>query len=296
MEPIPVNSPVIGEREKELLLQCIETGWISSEGPFVEEFERKFSTYIGRKFGVACANGSAAIDLAVASLKIGYEDEVIMPTFTIISPALSVVRAGAKPVLVDSDPITWNMDIKQIEKKISHKTKAIIVVHIYGLPVDIDPVIELCKKYNLYLIEDAAEMHGQSYKNKKCGSFGDISTFSFYPNKHVTTGEGGMIVTDNEELAYRCRKLRNLAFEPNKPRFVHYELGWNYRFTNLQAALGIAQLERLNESILIKRRMGKLYQSLFSEVKSFQLPLESTNYAKNIYWVFGILLKEESPI
>ena len=296
MKPIPVNTPLLGEREKELLIECINTGWISSEGPFVTEFEEKFASYIGREYGIACANGSGALDIAVAALKIETGDEVIMPTFTIISPALSVVRAGAKPVLVDSDLITWNMDVNQIESKITKKTKAILVVHIYGLPIDMNPVLELCKKYNLYLVEDAAEMHGQTYRNKKCGSFGDISTFSFYPNKHITTGEGGMVVTDNEELAHRCRKLRNLAFEPDKPRFVHYELGWNYRMTNLQAALGLAQLERIDEHIIKKREIGKLYNDGLKDISFFKLPLEKTKYAENIYWVYGIVLTRELKI
>jgi perosamine synthetase len=293
MNPIPVNTPLIGEREKELLIQCIDTKWISSEGPFVEEFEKKFSNYVGRKYGIACANGSGALDIAVAALKIGPGDEVIMPSFTIISPTISIIRSGAVPVLVDSDPLTWNMDVTQIESKITKNTKAILVVHIYGLPVDMDPVLELCKEYNLYLIEDAAEMHGQTYKNIKCGSFGDISTFSFYPNKHITTGEGGMAVTDNEELAQRCRKLRNLAFEPDKPRFVHYELGWNYRMTNLQAALGIAQFERIEQHIIRKREIGRLYTSLLIKIPGIQLPLEKTDYAESIYWVYGIVLTDK---
>ena len=296
MKAIPVNTPLVGEREKELLIQCIETGWISSEGPFVSEFEEKFSDYIGRSHGVACANGSAALDLAVAALKIGGGDEVIMPSFTIISPAFSIIRNGAKPVLVDSDPITWNMNVEQIEQKITNKTKAIIVVHIYGLPVEMDPVLEICKKYNLFLIEDAAEMHGQTYKDKKCGSFGDISIFSFYPNKHITTGEGGMIVTDSPELAARCRKLRNLAFEPDKARFVHYELGWNYRMTNMQAALGLAQLENIEEHINKKRLIGKTYNEGLKKLNCIQLPLEKTEYSENIYWVYGIVLNNEIKI
>lgn len=296
MKPILVNTPIVGEREKELLIRCIETGWISSEGPFVEEFEEKFSNYIGRKYGIACANGSGALDIAVAALKLGPGDEVIMPSFTIISPALSVVRAGAKPVLVDSDPMSWNMEPSKIEEKITAKTKAIIVVHIYGLPVDLNPILELCQKYNLYLIEDAAEMHGQTYNGVKCGNFGDISTFSFYPNKHITTGEGGMLLTNDPDLAARCKKLRNLAFEPDKPRFVHYELGWNYRMTNMQAALGLAQLEKIEEHIAKKRLIGRLYHEALSECNDIQLPLNKTQYAENIYWVYGVVLKHELKI
>jgi perosamine synthetase len=290
---IPVNTPLLSGNEKKYLLECLDTGWISSEGPFITRFEQAFAGYVDRKHGVAVSNGSAALDIAIKALGIGPEDEVIMPTFTIISPAQSIIYAGAKPVLVDSDPITWNMDVTQIEAKITPRTKAIMVVHIYGLPVDMNPVIDICKKYKLKLIEDAAEMHGQTYYGKKCGSFGDISTFSFYPNKHITTGEGGMIVCNDEELADRCRKLRNLAFEPKGRRFVHEELGWNYRMTNLQAALGLAQLENIELHILRKREIGNTYQALLNDVKAFQLPLAKTDYSENIYWVFGLVSETE---
>jgi perosamine synthetase len=289
MNFIPVNIPLLGGNELKYLTQCIETGWISSEGPFISQFEEEFSTYVDRSYGIAVSNGSAALDIAVKALDLGSGDEVIMPTFTIISPAQSVVTAGATPVLIDSDPITWNMDVNQIEAKISPKTKAILVVHIYGLPVDMDPVLDLCKKYNLKLIEDAAEMHGQTYKGRKCGSFGDISIFSFYPNKHITTGEGGMIVCNDVKLAERCRKLRNLAFEPDGRRFVHHEIGWNYRMTNLQAALGLAQLEKIAEHILKKRKIGDAYNEGLEGLKGFQLPLYRTTYAENIYWVYGLV-------
>jgi len=291
MNPIPVNTPLFNGNELKYVTQCIETGWVSSEGPFIKEFEEKFSEYVGRKFGVAVSNGSAALDIAIKALNIGPGDEVIMPTFTIISPAQSVVTAGAIPVLIDSDPLTWNMDVTQIEAKITSRTKAILVVHIYGLPVDMDPVIEIGKKYKLKIIEDAAEMHGQTYKGKMCGSFGDISIFSFYPNKHITTGEGGMLLTNDTELAQRCKKLRNLCFEPDGPRFVHYDLGWNYRMTNLQAALGVAQLEQIENFVDKKRALGALYQDKLFELKSngYQLPLINKDYAENIYWVFGLV-------
>jgi perosamine synthetase len=293
MNPIPVNTPLLGGNELKYLTQCIETGWISSDGPFISQFEEEFSSYVDRSYGIAVSNGSAALDIAVKALGIGSGDEVIMPTFTIISPAQSVVTAGATPVLIDSDPITWNMDVNQIEAKISSKTKAILVVHIYGLPVDMDPVLDLCKKYNLRLIEDAAEMHGQEYNGRKCGSFGDISIFSFYPNKHITTGEGGMIVCDDIQLVERCRKLRNLAFEPNGRRFVHHEIGWNYRMTNLQAALGLAQLEKIDEHIHKKRKIGDAYNEGLEGLKGFQLPLCRTIYAENIYWVYGLVADTE---
>jgi perosamine synthetase len=291
---IPVNTPLLSGNELKYVSECIETGWISSEGSYVTLFESEFAQYVNRNHGIAVANGSAALDIAVKALGIGKGDEVIMPTFTIISPAQSVVTAGAVPVLVDSDPITWNMDITQIEEKITSKTKAILVVHIYGLPVDMDPVLALCQKYNLKLIEDAAEMHGQTYKGKMCGSFGDISIFSFYPNKHITTGEGGMLVCNDEKIADQCKKLRNLAFEPQGRRFIHHELGWNYRMTNLQAALGVAQLEKMECHIQRKREIGKLYNQYLKNLKGFQLPLEATDYAENIYWVFGLVADSET--
>jgi len=292
MSFIPVNEPDLTGNEKKYLNQCIDTGWISSEGPFVKQFEEQFAAKVGRKYGIAVCNGSVALDAAVIALDIGSGDEVIMPTFTIISCAAAVVRSGAVPVLVDSEPSTWNMNVDLIEEKITSKTKAIMVVHIYGLPTDMNPVIELASKYNLKIIEDAAEAHGQTYNDKPCGSFGDVSCFSFYPNKHITTGEGGMIVTDNENIAERCRSLRNLCFVPEK-RFVHYELGWNFRMSNIQAALGVAQLERLDEFVKRKRAMGKLYTQILRDLPKIQLPLEKTDYANNIYWVFGIVLNDE---
>lgn len=288
---IPVNEPLLDGNEKKYLLECIETGWISSEGPFIKEFEQKFAARMERKHGIAVCNGTAAIDAAIEALDIGEGDEVIMPTFTIISCISQIVRNGAKPVLVDSDPITWNMDVSQIESKITPRTKAIMIVHIFGLPADVDPVLDIAKRYGLKVIEDAAEMHGQTYKGKPCGSFGDISTFSFYPNKHITTGEGGMILTDDDDLAETCRSLRNLCFQPHK-RFVHERLGWNLRMTNMQAAIGLAQLERLDEFVERKRRMGAMYTELLKDVPGIQLPIAKTDYAANIYWVYGLVLTD----
>lgn len=292
MIPIPVNEPLLNGNEKKYLNECIDTGWISSEGPFIRKFEEQFAARVGRKYGIAVCNGSVALDIAIAALGIGQGDEVILPTFTIISCAASIVRSGALPVVVDCNLNTWNMDVEQIEAKITARTKAIMVVHIYGLPVDMEPVITLAEKYGLHIIEDAAEMHGQTYKEHPCGSFGAISTFSFYPNKHITTGEGGMLLTDDDRLAERCTSLRNLCFQPHQ-RFIHEELGWNFRMSNLQAAMGVAQLERLDEFVGHKRHMGKLYTELLSDVPGLQLPIAQTHYAENIYWVYGILLKDE---
>jgi len=293
-EPIPVNEPLLDGKEKQYLNECIDTGWISSEGPFVKQFEAEFATRVERKHGIAVSNGSMALDAAIVALGIGAGDEVILPTFTIISCAAAIVRAGAIPVVVDCNPDTWNMDVQQVEAKITPKTKAIMVVHIYGLPVEMDAIQALAQKYKLLVIEDAAEMHGQTYKGKPCGSLGDISTFSFYPNKHITTGEGGMIVTDDDNLAQRCRSLRNLCFQPQQ-RFVHEDLGWNLRMTNLQAAVGLAQLERLDEFVRRKRQMGRRYTELLGNVAGLELPLPRTDYAENIYWVYGVVLTDDMP-
>lgn len=293
-KPVPVNEPSLGGNERKYLNECLDTGWISSEGPFIRQFEERFSGRIGRKNGIAVSNGSAALDVAVAALGLGNGDEVILPTFTIISCAASIVRAGATPVLVDSDPDTWNLDVAQVEKKITARTRAIMVVHIYGLPVDMTPVLEIANKYRLKVIEDAAEMHGQTYQGKPCGSFGELSVFSFYANKHITTGEGGMILTDDGQLAERCRSLRNLCFIPEK-RFVHEELGWNFRMTNMQAALGLAQLEQLDAFVEKKRRMGAFYTERLKDIRGLQLPKGTTDYAENIYWVYGIVLNDEVP-
>lgn len=290
---IPVNEPLLDGNEKRYLEECIDSGWVSSEGPFVSRFEAGVAAYVGRRHGIAVCNGSAAIDVAVGALGLQRGDEVIIPAFTIISCAASVVRAGAIPVLVDVDPYTWNMDVGQVEGRITPRTKAIMVVHIYGLPVDMAPILEVARKYGLKVIEDAAEMHGQTYCGQPCGGFGDISTFSFYPNKHITTGEGGMVLTNDEALAEKCRGLRNLCFQ-RKQRFLHDELGWNFRMTNLQAALGVAQLERLDEFVERKRIMGRRYTELLRDIEGIQLPLAKTEYAENIYWVYGIVLDDST--
>ncbi len=299
---IPINEPLLDGNEKKYLNECIDTGWISSEGPFVQRFEAEMAKTVQRKHAVAVCNGTAALELALAALALEPGDQIVMPAFTIISCAAAIVRCGCVPLLVDSDPVTWNMDIEKLKEKIeteiglknNRKIKAIMVVHIYGLPVDMDLVLELAERYGLKIIEDAAEMHGQSYRSRPCGSFGDLSIFSFYPNKHITTGEGGMVLTDDDHLAERCRSLRNLCFQA-KQRFVHEELGYNFRMTNLQAALGVAQLERLEEFVARKRSMGKRYSGLLQHVAGLELMPAKTDYAENIYWVYGMVLNEEVP-
>lgn len=295
MNFIPVNEPLLDGNEKKYLNECIDTGWISSEGPFVKKLEEDIAGYVGRKHGIAVCNGSVAIDLAVEALELQKGDEVIMPTFTIISCIAPLVRKGIIPVLVDSCKDTWNMDVSRIEEKITKKTKAIMIVHIYGLPVDMGAILELADRYGLKIIEDGAEAHGLEYKGKKCGSFGDISIMSFYPNKHITTGEGGMVLTNDDNYADRCRLFRNLCHKPGH-RFVHEELGYNFRMSNIQAAVGVAQYEKLEAHLLLKRRLGRTYTELLKNCRKLQLPLQNTSYAENIYWVFGMVIDETSKV
>jgi perosamine synthetase len=292
-EFIPVNTPSLSGNEKRYLMECIDTGWISSEGPFVRRLEEGMAELTQRRHAIAVSNGSVALDIAIQSLNLKPGDEVILPTFTIISCAASIVRAGATPVCIDCDPDTWNMTAELIEPRITNRTRAIMVVHIYGLPCDMNPILELAERYGLRVIEDAAEMHGQSYFGRPCGSLGDISTFSFYPNKHITTGEGGMIVTDDDSIAERCRSIRNLCFQSK--RFVHEELGVNARLSNLQAAVGVAQMERLPAFVEKKREMGRLYDKLLVGDERLQRPLPQTPYAENIYWVYGVVLHDDVP-
>ena len=238
---IPVCEPLLGKNELKYVEDCIKTGWISSKGKYIDDFEKKFSAFCGVKHGITTTSGTTAIHLALAALGIKTGDEVIIPDFTMIATANPVVHLGAKPVFVDSDLQSWNIDPKKIEEKITKKTKAILVVHIYGHPCDMDPINEIAKKHNLFLIEDAAEAHGAEYKGRKTGSLSDVACFSFYANKIITTGEGGMVLTNNSEIADKCRLLKDLAFE--KKRFWHHYAGYNYRMTNMQAALGVGQLE-----------------------------------------------------
>lgn len=290
---IPVNQPLFISDEERYLAECIKTGWVSSEGPFVKKFEENFSFYVGKKYGIAVSSGTAALEVAVGAIGLKPGDEIIMPTFTIMSCASAVLAYGGMPVFVDSESETWNMDISKIEEKITEKTKAIMPVHIYGHSCDMDPILKIAKKYNLLIIEDAAEVHGGEYKGKKCGSFGDISCFSFYANKIITTGEGGMVLTDNEQYVERAKMLRNLGFGKEKERFQYQELARNYRLTNLQAALGVAQLKNINKLIEIKRNNAQKYTERLKDIKELQLPTEK-DWAKNVYWMYGIVLDEST--
>ena len=292
---IPVNIPKLYNSEKTNVINCVRTNWISSEGKFVKEFEKKFSQYNSRKFGVAVSSGTAALEVAIKSLNLKKNSEVIIPSFSIIATALCVVKCGLKPILVDCSLSTWNMDPEKVLKKISKKTSAIIITHIYGLPVDLQKIMNVAKKKNIKIIEDAAEVIGLKYKNRMCGSFGDISTFSFYANKHITTGEGGMIVTNKKDIYEKCKSLRNLSFSKSYfDRYNHDDIGWNYRMTNMQAALGCGQLKSINKIVKRKREIGNLYYKHLKKNKHLLFQENKNSYSKNIYWVFGVLLKKNS--
>jgi len=288
---IPVCEPFLSGKELEYVADCLKTKWISSKGKYIEQFEQKFADYCGCKYGVSTTSGTTALHLALASLEIGPGDEVIVPTFTMISTVFAVVYTGAKPVLVDSEPETWNIDVTKIEDKITERTRAIMPVHIYGHPCDMNPIMEIAERHNLYVIEDAAEAHGAEYKGKKVGGIGHIGCFSFYANKIITTGEGGMIVTNDELIAGKAGSLKDLAFSKER-RFLHTDLGFNYRMTNIQAAIGLAQFEKIDELRERRRKNAHLYNSLLRDIKGIKLPPEK-EWAKNVYWMYSILIKDE---
>jgi perosamine synthetase len=299
---IPVNEPHLAEEDFIALQDTFRTGWISSAGKYVDEFEHAWATYCGVRHGIAVSNGTTALQVAVEAVGIGVDDEVIMPTFTIISCASAVVRAGGKPVLVDSDPLTWCMDLEQVAAAITPRTKAIMVVHMYGHPVDMDPIMALAERHGLIVIEDAAEVHGALYQSgrgtpsatwKKCGGIGHISTFSFFANKLITTGEGGMVITDNDEFAAKARGLRNLCFRGDR-RFLHTEHGYQFRLTNMQAALGVGQVRRIESIVERKRWAATEYTRRFADLPQLQLPMEHP-WARSVFWVYGIVLADDVP-
>lgn len=288
---IPVFTPSVGEEELKNVTNAIKTNWISSKGEYIKKLEEEFARYCGVKYGVLVSNGTAALHLALCVLGIGQGDEVIIPNFTMMSTALAVHYTGAVPVFVDAQEDTLNIDVKKIEEKVTPKTKAIMPVHIYGHPCDMNEINEIARKHNLFVVEDAAEAHGAEYYGKKCGSLGDIGCFSFYANKLITTGEGGIIVTNNKEFYERAQYLKNLAFGKEK-RFIHEDVGFNYRMTNVQAAIGLGQMEKIDDFLKIKRDNAQLYSSLLKNVRGVVIPIEK-HYVKNSHWMYAIRFNEE---
>ena len=288
---IPVSEPVLSENSYKYVLDCLDTGWISSGGKYLTKFEAEWSKYCGAKYGVAVSNGTTALQIAMKALQLPIGSEVIMPSYTIISCAIAVIEAGCVPVLIDCDLDTWCMNVSDIEARITPKTRAIMPVHMFGHSVDMDPISALADKYDLYIVEDAAEAHGAEYKGRKTGGIGHLGCFSFYANKIISTGEGGMVVTSDKILAERLRSLRNLAFR-NDRRFLHTDLGYNYRMTNIQAALGLSQVEKIEDYVNIKRSNAQLYNSILSgQNLPINLPVEK-DWAKNVFWMYGVVIDE----
>jgi perosamine synthetase len=288
---IPVSRPFIGEEEKELVDEALKRTEISGmAGSFIPRLEDEFAAYCGSKYGVAVSNGTTALHLALATLGIGPGDEVLVDTFTNMASFFAVHYTGATPVPVDIEPDTWNLDPKLIEEKITPATKAIMVVHIYGHPTDMDPVLEIARKHKLFIVEDCAEAHGAEYKGKRVGSLGDIGCFSFYANKILTTGEGGMLTMNDSEYADRARSLRSLAYGKGEQKFMHSAIGFNYRLSNVLAAIGCAQLSKIEETIAHKRKIADFYNKQLGAIQELQLPVEKS-YAKNVYWMFQVVLR-----
>ena len=291
---IPVCEPVLNGNESRYVLDCVNTNWISSAGKYIPLFEKAFSNKVGCEHGVACVSGTAALHLIMAALGLGPGDEVIIPTHTMIATAYAVTYTGARPVLVDSERRTWNMDVSQIENKVTPHTRAICVVHTYGHPVDMDAVFDIARRHKLTVIEDAAEAHGALYKGRPCGSLGDAAAFSFYANKIITTGEGGMATTNNLEMAETIRTLRDHAFSKER-HFWHKYIGYSFRLTNLQAAVGLAQTEQMDHFIARRRENAGLYSAMLRDVPGLTLPAEEP-WARNVYWMYGVLVEDEFGI
>ena len=287
---IPVCEPCLDGNEKKYVMDCMETGWISSSGKYVKAFEESFSAYCDCNYGVAVCNGTVSLHLALTALGIGKGDEVIIPNFTMIASAYAVCYTGAKPVFVDADADTWNIDTNKIEEKITKNTKAIMPVHIFGNPCNMSKIEEIAKKYNLYIIEDAAEAHGALYNGKKVGSFSDIASFSFFANKNLTTGEGGMVVMKDENYYDKCRYLKNMSFPINAPRiYQHDDIGFNYRMSNIHAAIGLAQVEKADEYRDMRIKNHNLYKKYLSEVDGITFQKDEEN-SLNVNWMNTILL------
>ena len=291
---IPVSEPLLDERALGYVREAVCSGWISSEGRFIGEFEHRWADYCGVSHGIAVCNGTAALELAMAALALPPGSEVILPSFTIISCAAAVLRTGCRPVLVDCEPDTWCLDVAEVRRKITNRTRAIMPVHMYGHMADMNPLLELAREFGLAIIEDAAEAHGAQYHGRRAGGVGTMGCFSFYANKIVTTGEGGMVVTNDSKLAERARRFRNLCFGRDQ-RFSHTELGYNFRMTNLQAAVGLAQLERIDDHLARKRRLAARYAERLGELGGVQLPVERPNVT-NVYWMYGIVLDDGLPL
>ena len=290
---ISVCEPYLNGNETKYVMDAVSTGWISSSGSYVTKFEEAFSGYCGVKHGVAVCNGTVALHLALAALGIGKGDEVIIPSFTMIATAFAVCYVGAMPVFVDADKDTWNIDVTKIEEKITDKTKAIIPVHIFGNPCDMDAITDIAKRHGLFIVEDAAEAHGATYRGRKVGSFSDIACFSFFANKNVTTGEGGMCVTDDDKYDDLCRYYKNVCFPTHGPRnYLHDDIGFNYRMSNIHAAIGLAQTEKADEYKAMRMNNHALYKKYLESVDGIVFQKDEKE-SENVGWMNTIIIEPE---
>lgn len=285
---IPINEPVLDGNEKKYLLDCLKRNWISFNGKYTQKFERQFAKFLEVKYALSCSSGTSSIHLALLALGIGEGDEVIIPNFTIIASASTVIQVGAKPVLVDVDEY-FCIDPLKIEDKITPKTKAIMVVHMYGNPANMQKIMRIAKKHKLFVIEDACSAHGALFNGKKVGSIGDLGCFSFYSTKIITSGEGGMVVTSNKILAERLIQFRDYGH--TKPRFTHKILGYNYRLTDIQASLGLAQLEKIDKKIKKKRKLAENYNMLLEGVKEVVTP-KDPSWGESCFWAYTLIIKK----
>ena len=292
---IAVAHPVLNGNEKKYVLDCLDTGWISSAGKYISLFEQAFAGFCSTEYAVACSNGTTALHLALLGLGVQPGDEVLTPTLTFISTANAVRYCGAEPVFVDSEPRTMNLDPAQIERHVTPRTKGIIVVHLYGHPADMDPILAIAKKHGLFVLEDAAEAHGATYKGRVAGSLADAATFSFYGNKIITTGEGGMITTNNAALRDKMITLRGQGVDPQR-RYWFPVVGYNYRLTNIQAALGLAQLEQIDHHLQRRQEIAAQYRNVLAPLKDVMtLPVEES-WGHHAYWGYSVILKPESQL
>lgn len=295
MKRISIANPVFNGNEKKYLNECIDTGWVSANGKFINEFEQKFADFCGAKYGISCSNGTVSLHLILAALGIGPGDEVIMPTLTYIATANAVKYCGATPVFVDSDINTFNIDPQKIEEKITPKTKVIMPVHLYGLASNMTEIMKIANAHDIFVVEDAAEAHGAIHAGKRVGQFGIASSFSFFGNKIITCGEGGMIVTDDEKLYNRMKLLKGQAVSPDK-RYWHVDIGYNYRMTNMQAAVGLGQLENIDWHIAQRKRVADLYIKYLKDYDSYVALQEEPVDSQSVYWMSNVILKDTVDI
>jgi len=293
-EFIPISNPALVGNELKYVTDCVQSSWISSVGTYVQRFEEAFAEFCGTEHAVTCSNGTTALHLALLALGVRPGDEVIVPTLTYVATANAVVYCGARPVFVDSESETWNMDPAHIEALITPRTKGIIVVHLFGHPVDMDPIMDIARRHGLFVLEDAAEAHGAEYKGRRVGSIGDVATFSFFGNKIITTGEGGMVTTNDRALADEVRRLKNHGMDPQR-KYWFPTVGYNYRLTNVASAIGLAQLEKIDWHLEQRQQIASWYREFLADVPGLTWQAEK-EWARHVWWLFTVVMDRDTPL